>query len=346
MQLKPIEEQVVVLMGASSGIGRESAIEFARRGAKVLVAGRGEEDLASLVREITEAGGSASYALADVTDFSQVQAAAARAVELYGRLDTWVHLAAVSIYAPFEKIRPKEFKQVLDVNLLGQIHGALAALPYLRQAGGGSLVHIASVEGKRAFPFQSAYSASKHGIVAFTESLRLELRKEGAPINVVTILPGSINTPLFNKVISRIGVKPLPPPPIYQPNVVADAVLYAASHPAREIIPGGGAKMLIINQRLSPSLTDLMLLFYGFRGQKTSEPRSENAPNNLYRHLPGLGRVHGDFGKLATPRSYNNWLEKHPLLRMGAWMGAGLGLSTLLRNSRNSNKSRSLLKVK
>src|SRR3712207_2602306 len=164
MQLKPVEEQVVVLMGASSGIGRETALRFAKRGAKVVVSARSEQGLDSLVDEIRRGGGGGLAVPAEVTDFEQVKAVADRAVEEYGRLDTWVHLAAVGLFATFEQTTPEEFERVINVNLMGQVYGAMAALPHLKREGRGALIHISSVEAKRSLPFHSAYAASKHGI--------------------------------------------------------------------------------------------------------------------------------------------------------------------------------------
>src|SRR5918992_6165864 len=152
MQLKPAEEQVVALMGASSGIGREAALRFAERGAKVVVSARNEEGLHALVREIQGRGGQATAVVAEVSDFEQVEAVAQRAVEEYGRLDTWVHLAAVGLFATFEETSPEEFARVIDVNLMGQVYGAMAALPHLKREGRGALIHISSVEARRAFP--------------------------------------------------------------------------------------------------------------------------------------------------------------------------------------------------
>jgi NAD(P)-dependent dehydrogenase (short-subunit alcohol dehydrogenase family) len=192
VQLKPVKEQVVVLMGASSGIGRETALRFTKRGAKVVVSARGEQGLDSLVDEIRRSGGEAVAIPAEVTDFEQVKAVADRTVEEYGRLDTWVHLAAVGLFATFEQTTPEEFERVIDVNLMGQVYGAMAALPHLKREGCGALIHISSVEAKRSFPFHSAYGASKHGIDGFLEALRVELKHEGWPISVTQVMPGTI----------------------------------------------------------------------------------------------------------------------------------------------------------
>jgi NAD(P)-dependent dehydrogenase (short-subunit alcohol dehydrogenase family) len=212
-QLKPIEQQVAVIMGASSGIGRATALLFAHHGAKVVVSARSQAGLDSLVEEIRRDGGQASAVTADVADYDQVQAVAAAAVQQYGRLDTWVHLAAVSVYATFEETTLEEFRQVIDVNLIGQIHGAKAALPYLRREGRGALIHVSSIEAERALPYQAAYAASKHGVKGFLESLRTELQHEGIPISVTNIMPATINTPFFNKARTKIGTKPRGCPP-------------------------------------------------------------------------------------------------------------------------------------
>ena len=330
MRLKPVEEQVVALMGASSGIGRESALRFAKKGAKVVVSARGEEGLASLVDEIRRSGGQATAVVADTSDFEQVNALADRAVEEYGRLDTWVHLAAVGLFATFEQTNPEEFARVIDVNLMGQVYGAMAALPHLKREGGGALIHVSSVEAKRSFPFHSAYGASKHGIDGFLEALRVELKHERWPISVTQVLPGTINTPFFDKGRSKIGVKPVGIPPIYEPETVADVIVYAAENPARDLVSGGAAQALILNQRLSPRMLDAVLTTRaGFSPQKTEEPRSEDDPDNLYGPIPGHDTARNGFR--AFSRSLYNWLEMHPTVRRGAAAGTALGLLAALR---------------
>ena len=330
MQLKPVEEQVVVLMGASSGIGRETALRFARRGAKVVASARSKEGLDSLVEEIRGEGGEAIAVPADTSEFDQVKAVADRTVEEYGRLDTWVHLAAVGLFATFEQTTPEEFARVIDVNLMGQVYGAMAALPHLKREGRGALIHISSVEAKRSFPFHSAYGASKHGIDGFLEALRVELKHEGWPISVTQMMPGTINTPFFDKGRSKLGVKPVGIPPIYEPETVADIILYAAENPARDLVSGGAAQALIITQRLSPRMLDAVLATRaGFSPQMTDEPRSEDDPDNLYAPIRGHDTAKNGFR--AFSRSLYNWLEIHPTLRRGAATIMALGLLTTLR---------------
>ncbi|HEX8476152.1 MAG TPA: SDR family oxidoreductase [Pyrinomonadaceae bacterium] len=343
MKLKPINEQVVCIVGASSGIGRETALRFARRGARLVVAARGAEGLESLVGEIRSAGGEARAVVCDVLHFEEVERVAAAAVEAYGRLDTWVHLAAVSIYAKFEETTPEEFKQVIETNLTGQAYGAMAALPHLRRAGGGALIHVSSVEARRALPYQSAYASSKHGMKGFLEAMRMELAREGVPISVTEVMPSSINTPFFNKARTKLGVKPMGVKPMYQPHLVADAILFAAENAVAEITVGGAGKALAVSQCISPRLTDTVLSLVAFEGQKTDEPKTEAAPDNLFHTLGGDHRVEGDFTHEARETSLYTWLETHPNVKRavaaGAFGAIALLVGRALKNDRNNNDS-------
>jgi NAD(P)-dependent dehydrogenase (short-subunit alcohol dehydrogenase family) len=339
MRLKPIDEQVAVVMGASSGIGRATALRFAREGAKVVVSARGEEGLRTLVDELRAEGRTATAVPADVADFEQVEAVAEKTVEEYGRLDTWVHLAAIALYAPFEQTAPEEFERVIDVTLMGQVHGAMAALPHIKREGRGALVHVSSLEARRSLPFHSAYGAAKHAIDGFLESLRVELRREGWPIAVSHVMPGSINTPLFDKSRTKLGYKPMGVPPIYQPSTVADVIVYAAEKGPRELVSGGAAKAMLLSQRLSPRLMDALLMRTGFESQKTDEPKPEGAPDNLFGPIEGHDTVEGGFGDRAHPRSVHDWLETHPAARRSLLAGATLvPLALLRRRSRRTNR--------
>jgi NAD(P)-dependent dehydrogenase (short-subunit alcohol dehydrogenase family) len=295
MKLKPVDQQVVVVTGATSGIGRAAALLFAKKGAKVVVSGRDTQELETLVEEIRKNGGHATPISADVADFEQVKELADKTADIFGRIDTWVHTPGVMMYATFEETKPEEFKRMIEVNLLGQIYGAKAALPYLKRGEGGALIHISSIESVRALPYQSAYAASKHGMVGFMDALRLELKEEGSPVAVTNIKPAGINTPLYDKALTRLGVKPRPVPPIYKPEDAAKAILYAAQHPVRELAVGGAGKALAVSQRISPKLADRTLMNIAFRGQKTDKPKSPQAPHNLYHHLEGFDQVKGSF---------------------------------------------------
>lgn len=314
MHLKPISQQVVAIIGASSGIGRETALQFAKQGAKIVVSARNELGLNSLVAEIQAFGGEATAIKGDVADFEQVKAIADYTIEQYGRLDTWVHCAASGILAPFAEITPEEFKRVIDVTLMGQVYGAMAALPYLKQEGRGAMIHISSMEGRRALPLQSPYSTAKHGLEGFLESLRVELQHDKIPISVTSIKPAVINTPFYNHVLTKLGVKPTGLPPYYSPKLVAQAILHTAEHPTRDFIVGDVGRILDLAQRLSPELMDAILVAIGFSGQRTSEPKSAEGQNNLYAPMDGYTQVEGDFNNL-TIFSLSDWIVKKTTLK-------------------------------
>ncbi|MBW4515749.1 MAG: SDR family oxidoreductase [Timaviella obliquedivisa GSE-PSE-MK23-08B] len=310
MQLKPIADQIVVIVGASSGIGRETALRFARRGAKVVVSARSESGLLSLAQEIQQFGGDAISVVADVSIFDQVQAIADRAIAAYGRIDTWINAAATAVFSTFEHLTPEEFKRIIDVNLMGQVYGAMVALPHLKREGQGALIHISSMEGRRGLPFQSAYSSSKHGLEGFLEALRVELQHDGIPISVTSIKPSVINTPFYNKGKTKLGVKPTGIPPYYEPSLVADAILHVAEHPTRDFIVGDVGRVLDVLQRVSPGLVDVLLVAVGFPLQKTNEQKTEDDSNNLYEPVPQYDTVEGDFGHLIVP-SVTDWIDRH-----------------------------------
>jgi len=298
MKLKPVGEQVAAVVGASSGIGRETALRFAKRGAKVVLAARSEAGLHSLEDEIRGLGGQATSVVADVSEFEQVETVAWVAVEEYGRLDTWVHLAAVGLFAHFAQTRPEEFRRVVDVDLMGQVYGAMAALPRIKEEGRGALVHVCSVVGKRSVPLQSAYCASKHGVDGFLESLRVELRHEGwKNIGVTNVMPAAINTPFFTKARTKLGAKPKGFPPVYQPGLVADAILHSAEEAPREMVAGGAGKGMLLGQRLSPRLMDAVMVRGGFGSQMTDQPKSAADPDGLFVPIEGQDSAEGEFGE-------------------------------------------------
>lgn len=327
MKLKPIEQQVVTVVGASSGIGRETALEFAKRGAKLVVSARTESGLASLVNEISALGGEAIAVPADVSDFEQVQKIAAKTIEHFGQLDTWVNAAATAVIAPFEQVTPAEFKRVIEVNLMGPVYGAMVAMPLLRQTGRGAIITISSVEARRSMPLQSSYSASKHGLEGFMDSLRSELKYEGFPISITNILPSVINTPFYNKVRTKLGVKPTGVPPYYQPKLVADAILHAAEHPTRDIIVGDVGRLADLAQKLVPDLTDTLVGAIAIPGQRTNTIKAADDPNNLFEPIEGYSTTTGDFTDKTIP-SFLDWFDLHPAVKWSA--AAGLGALALI----------------
>lgn len=293
--LKPLQEQTIVITGASSGIGRATALAAARRGARVVLAARDAAELAGLEDEIRRAGGRALAVPTDVTVEPQVQALADRAAETFGSIDTWVNNAGVSVYGAFEQLCSEEARRIMDVNYFGQVYGCRAALPYLRAQRRGALICIGSALSDRGVQMQSAYCASKHAVKALTEALRVELQEAGSEVQVTLIKPASFNTPLFEQAATHMGVKPKPIAPIYDPEIAARAILYAAEHRVRDMAVGGGAKLLTAMEAFAGPVLDRWMVWTGAKGQQSVEPKPERAPNNLAAPLPGFGRVHGSF---------------------------------------------------
>lgn len=328
INLKPLDQQVAVILGGSSGIGRETALRLADAGAKVVVAARSEPGLASLMHEIADRGGDAVSLPCDVADRRQVEAVAELAMETFGRIDTWVNVAAVSIYATVEETTPAEFRRVMDINFMGQLHGVQTALPHLRREGRGALISISSVESMVSLPLHGAYAASKHAVEGMIDALRRELMAEGVPISITSIKPASVNTPFFNASRNRMEVKPKGPPPFYEPGVVADCVLYAAAHPVRDLYAGGAARMMTMSEALTPRLVDAALARLGIPAQRTDEPETDPAGNLDVASADD--RAEGDFGSQAMGFSPYVWLETHPtarnLLAAGALTVAGMAL--------------------
>lgn len=334
MKLKPINEQVVVILGASSGIGRETALQLARRGAKVVIAARSESGLNSLDLEIKDKGGEVTAVICDITDYAQVERVADIAVQAYGRIDTWVNVASVGGFSTFEDTSLEEFRRMLDTNVMGYVHGAKAALPHLRREGRGALISIGSVESYVTIPLHSHYAATKHAIEGLMDGIRRELMAEGVPISVTSIKPATINTPFFTNAMNKLGVKPQGPPPVYHPSVVAECILYAAEHPVRDLYAGGAAKMLVTQQMLMPRVVDAILAKVAIPAQKTDEPRPVETPGSLYHSLHDP-RVEGDFSNKASAFSPYTWLQTHPGARMLTFGGALAGIGALLNRKRS-----------
>jgi short-subunit dehydrogenase len=311
---RPLPEQVVVITGASQGIGRETALLLARRGASVVVAARNEEALGTLADEIQRFGGQVEPVVADVARYHDVEHVADRAIERFGRIDTWVNNAAVSVYARLDAMQPDELERVVSVNLLGQLYGSRVAVARMASRAPGTIINVGSALSERAVPLQSAYVATKHGVAGFTEALRLELAESSPDIDVVLILPSSINTPLFNFARSKIGVMPMPVPPVYQPQVVAEAIAHAAEHGGREIVVGGWGKLLILGQRLSSTLLDRYMVQGRRLEKQQATGRPDDRRDNLFEPSTGPGSTRGEFDAGAKPVSiYTRALELHPL---------------------------------
>ena len=330
---RPMGEQTVVITGASSGFGREAAILMGRRGANLVLAARDEGALKEVAALVERDGGHALVVPTDVADWPQVGRLAAAAVERFGRIDTWVNDAGVGIAGSVEEVEVAEIDRLIRVNLMGMIHGVKAALPHMKRQGAGAFINIGSVAGVRSFPLQAAYSASKHGVKGFTEALRLELQREPGEYHVTYIAPTAINTPFFRDARSKYGTgtELAPPPPVYDPEVVAESIVFAAEHPRRDIFVGGGAKLFDVLQRVSPTLVDWMLTRGGkiFKDQVSDRPAG---PDNLFRPPPGPRSIRGTHAEKAHPTSYyTKVFEWHPERKALALGFAALGVIALIR---------------
>jgi short-subunit dehydrogenase len=314
---KKINQQVVVVTGASSGIGRVTARMFAERGASVVVGARNVEALGDLAQEIKQAGGHAIAVPTDVSERHQVDHLAQAAVDHFGRIDTWVNNAGVSLYATFDKLTDAEIRRVMDVNFMGTVYGMQAALSIMQAAGGGTIINISSVAGKRAIPLQSVYSASKYAIVGLGEAVRTELAAQGLEINVCTICPPSINTPFFDHARTKEGRAPKPLPPVYEPEAVAEAILSCAENPQREVLIGAAGKAFAVLNIVAPGLSDWYLGKTGVEGQLLDEPKSADVPDNLFR-VPAETRERSGWtftGEKASASASRQpaLIKRHPL---------------------------------
>jgi NAD(P)-dependent dehydrogenase (short-subunit alcohol dehydrogenase family) len=289
--------QVVVITGASAGVGRATAIAFASRGWAVGLIARGEQGLAGAVQDVEEAGGEALAIQADVADPDAVFAAADAVVAEWGRIDVWVNNAMVTIYAPAEAVKPEEFRRVTEVTYLGQVHGTLAALRHMRKAGQGTIVQIGSALAYRSIPLQSAYCAAKAAIRGFTDSLRSELIHDGSAIRLTMVHLPAVNTPQFDWARNRMPRRLQPVPPIHQPEVVADAIYRAARAAPRELWVGRPTMQAIIGQKLAPGLLDLLAARSAWDGQMTGERKRAGRPDNLFEPVARDAGAEGRFGR-------------------------------------------------
>jgi NAD(P)-dependent dehydrogenase (short-subunit alcohol dehydrogenase family) len=298
MRKKPIRDQVMVVTGGSSGVGRAIAVAAGRRGAKVVVAARGQDGLDAAVEEIQRAGSEALAVPGDLARKEQNDELVRAALERFGRIDTFVANAIVTVYAEVEQLEPEELRRVVDVNFFGVAYGYWAALPALKESH-GTFLHVSSALAYRGIPLQAAYCSSKAAARTFLESARVELQKHGQDVAISLVLPGAINTPQFDRDRQRIGKQPQPVPPIYQPEPYADAVLRCAERPIRELPVSWGAQKLLWGQKLSPRAGDWMLRRIGWKNQHTDENKPVDSPDNLFETLAGDPGAHGRFDDRA-----------------------------------------------
>jgi NAD(P)-dependent dehydrogenase (short-subunit alcohol dehydrogenase family) len=322
--------EVVVVTGSSAGVGRSVAHAFARRGAHVVLLARGRQGLDDAAREVELLGGRALPVPTDVADHAQVAAAAEQAERHFGPIDVWVNDAMATIFAWFADTRPEEFRRATEVTYLGTVYGTMVALERMRARRSGKIVQVGSALSYRAIPLQAAYCGAKFAIRGFTDSIRSELLHERSEVQVTMVqLPG-LNTPQFNWCRSKLPNHPMPVPPIYQPEVAAEAVYWAAHHRRRELWVGYSTVQAIVANRLAPALLDRYLARKAVDGQQVQQiPVEGERPGNLFEPLPELAATHGIFDAQAKARSRQLWAATHRAAGIGLLAGAaaaGLGL--------------------
>ena len=325
VKLKKLSDQVIVITGASSGIGLVTARLAAKRGARVVLNARNEEALRQVTDQINAEGGEAIYVTGDVGKFEDVQRIADEAINHFGGFDTWVNNAGVSIYGPILEQSLADHRQLFETNYWGVVHGSMVACAHLKQRG-GALINVGSVLSDVAIPIQGTYCATKHAIKGYTDSLRLELEEEGTPISVTLIKPSAIDTPYTRHAKNLMAVEPQNPPPVYAPDLVAEAILHCAEHPERDLYVGGGGKVLAEAHQVAPRLTDKMLEAVFFDIQKSDRPKPAMRQDSLHAPIADGEERGGYPGHVAESSVYTK-ASKHPLIT-GSVI-AGLGLAAL-----------------
>ncbi|HLY42783.1 MAG TPA: SDR family oxidoreductase [Terracidiphilus sp.] len=325
----------VVITGASAGLGRAMAQEFAKARARVGLISRDQAALDATAVEVEELGGTAATYVADVSDAPAIEAAAAHFEERLGPIDVWVNNAMVSVFSPIKQMEASEYRRVTEVNYLGYVHGTLAALRRMLPRNRGRIIQIGSALAMRSIPLQSAYCATKHAIVGFTDSLRCELHHDKSPVKVVVVHMPAMNTPQFTWVKSRLPNLPRPVPPIYEPEVGARVVVRAAlaDSPRREYWVGGSTVKAILGQKLIPGLLDLYLGRTGYKAQQREIPDSPNRPNNVDQPVATSLGAHGPFDAESRPFSLEAEVSKHR-----GWFVFGCGVLGAFLVARNLSR--------
>ena len=306
------KHEVVVITGASAGVGRAAVREFAKRGAWIGLLARGREGLEGARREVEALGGKALVLCVDVADPVQVAAAAQQVEDQLGPIDIWVNNAMASVFSPIKEMLPEEYKRVTEVTYLGYVYGTLAALKHMLPRDRGTIVHVGSALAYRSIPLQSAYCAAKHAVLGFFVSLRTELMHDKSNVHTVMVQMPALNTPQFGWVKSRLPHKAQPVPPIFQPEVAARAIYYAAHHPQRrEYYAGWSTVEAIIGNKMAPSLGDKYLASKGYEVQQQDSPEDPTRPDNLWEPVAGDHGAHGAFDAIADPSSFEFWSATH-----------------------------------
>jgi len=332
-----MDRQVVVITGASAGVGRATARAFGERRARVGLLARGRDGLEAAKQEIEIAGGKAFVFPLDVANSEQVEAAAQAVEENLGPIDVWINNAMTSVFSPVKEMTAEEFKRVTEVTYLGFVYGTLSALRRMLPRDRGVIVQVGSALAYRGIPLQAAYCGAKHAIQGFMDSLRCELLHDHSHVRVTMVQMPALNTPQFSWVKSRLPNKPQPVPPIYQPEVAAEAILWAADHDRPELYVGWPTVDAIVGNKIVPRLADEYLARTGYQSQQTNEPDDKNRRNNLWEPLPGDHGADGEFGDRAHGYSFQLWLATH----RGWLASAGLLLAAAVYGARSGKTSMS-----
>ena len=326
------EQRVVVVTGASSGVGRATAREFARQGADIALVARGEDGLEAAAREVRSFGRRALVVSADVAESDAVESAAERTENELGPIDVWVNAAMTSVFSPFVEMEHDEFRRVTEVTYLGYVNGTRAALRRMKPRDRGAIVQVGSALAYRGIPLQSAYCGAKHAIQGFTESVRTELLHDGSAVRLIEVHLPALNTPQFEVVKSRLPRRAQPVPPIYQPEVAARAIVWASEREDPEVHVGGTTVATIFANKIAPRLLDRYLGKTGVDSQQTDEPEDPQRPHNLWEPVPGDHGAHGRFGDRSMSRSLQWWLNERR--RVVAFAAGVAGIALLAARGR------------
>jgi len=330
-KLKKLRDQVIVITGASSGIGLVTARMAARNGARLVLAARSEDSLRQIVGELADQGCEAIYVAADVGRADDHRKIASAAMDRFAGFDTWVNNAAVSIYGRLLEVPEEDHRQLFETNFWGTVYGSRVACEHLRRRG-GALINIGSTVSDRAIPVQGMYSASKHAVKGFTDALRMELEEDRVPISVTLIKPGSINTPYTDHAKNYLGEKPTLPPPVYAPDLVAEAILHCAEHPERELFVGSGGAIISAMGRYAPRVADKYMESTMFRQQRRDEP-DYGRREGLYSPTEDP-RERGEYEGMTRETSLYTKAALHPMFTGALLLAAGMAATQLVRRRR------------
>lgn len=332
---------VVVVTGASGGVGRATAHAFAAPGVRIALLARGKRGLEGVKEEVEYLGAEALVVPTDVADAAQVEHAASEIERRWGRIDVWVNNAMATVFGPVEKLQPDDLKRVTEVTYLGAAYGTMAALKRMRAQGSGVIVQVGSALAYRAIPLQSAYCAAKHALRGFTDAVRSELLHDRSPIHITSVHLSAFNTPQFDWAKNLTPRRAEPVPPVFQPELAAHAIVWAASQRRREVYVGWPALKAVLANKLAPGLLDRILAKEGYSGQLTSEPKPADACENLYAPCDTNPGAHGRFDATAREHSVQWWMTSHRAAVLTAAAGCALLLTLASLKQRRSRAARS-----